>query len=199
MKKSIYSKKNNSGRYTALLLVLFLLIAAIIVFATITLLNPFDRGQHETQAPHTSAPDTPKDTTGEDRDTEPDLTESSVPESTAAPVVTDPPVVTEPPVVTDPPVTSPAVCQHTYGNWTETQKATCTAHGTRTRKCSKCGATESGTIAAIGHKPVSDPTVPATCTKTGLTEGSHCSVCGAVIIDRFALKNNNPNILKRQC
>lgn len=91
MKKSIYSKKNNSGRYTALLLVLFLLIASIIVFATITLLDPFDRGQHETQAPHTSAPDTPKDTTGEDRDTEPDLTENSVPESTAAPVVTEPP------------------------------------------------------------------------------------------------------------
>ena len=111
MKKSIYSKKNNSGRYTALLLVLFLLIASIIVFATITLLDPFDRGQHETQAPHTSAPNTPKDTTGEDRDTEPDLTENSVPESTAAPVVTDPPVVTEPPVVTDPPATSPAVCQ----------------------------------------------------------------------------------------
>lgn len=187
MKKSIYSKKNNSGRYTALLLVLFLLIASIIVFATITLLDPFDRGQHETKAPHTSAPDTPKDATGEDRDTEPDLTENSVPESTAAPVVTEPPV------------TSPAVCQHTYGNWTETQKATCTAQGKKTRKCSKCGATESGTIAAIGHKPVSDPAIAATSTKTGLTEGSLCSVCGVVIIDRFALKNNNPNILKRQC
>ena len=99
MKKSIYSKKNNSGRYTALLLVLFLLIASIIVFATITLLDPFDRGQHETQAPHTSAPNTPKDTTGKDRETEPDLTENSVPESTAAPVVTEPPA------------TPPAVCQ----------------------------------------------------------------------------------------
>ena len=33
----------------------------------------------------------------------------------------------------------------------------------------------------VNHVPVTDPAVPATCTKTGLTTGSHCSVCGAVI------------------
>ena len=33
----------------------------------------------------------------------------------------------------------------------------------------------------VNHVPVTDPAVPATCTKTGLTEGSHCSVCGTVI------------------
>ncbi|NLG25711.1 MAG: hypothetical protein GX558_10170 [Clostridiales bacterium] len=32
-------------------------------------------------------------------------------------------------------------------------------------------------IAAPGHTVVVDPEVPATCTATGLTEGSHCSVC----------------------
>lgn len=36
-------------------------------------------------------------------------------------------------------------------------------------------------IPAAGHTPVKDPAVPATCTETGLTEGSHCSVCGQVL------------------
>lgn len=31
------------------------------------------------------------------------------------------------------------------------------------------------------HKVVIDPAVPATCSQTGLTEGSHCSVCGKII------------------
>ncbi len=31
------------------------------------------------------------------------------------------------------------------------------------------------------HTPVTDPAVSPTCTETGLTEGSHCSVCGLVI------------------
>ena len=33
----------------------------------------------------------------------------------------------------------------------------------------------------VNHVPVTDKAVAATCTKTGLTEGSHCSVCGTVI------------------
>ena len=37
------------------------------------------------------------------------------------------------------------------------------------------------TIPPTDHKPVTDPAVAPTCTETGLTEGSHCSVCGEVI------------------
>ena len=32
------------------------------------------------------------------------------------------------------------------------------------------------------HEPVTDEAVPATCTATGLTEGSHCETCGDVIV-----------------
>ena len=32
------------------------------------------------------------------------------------------------------------------------------------------------------HTPVADPAVAPTCTETGLTEGSHCSVCGKVLV-----------------
>ena len=32
------------------------------------------------------------------------------------------------------------------------------------------------------HTVVVDPHVDATCTKTGLTQGSHCSVCGEILV-----------------
>ncbi len=37
-------------------------------------------------------------------------------------------------------------------------------------------------IKATGHTEVTDKAVAATCTTTGLTEGSHCSVCDTVIV-----------------
>ena len=71
--------------------------------------------------------------------------------------------------------------QHTFGEWNTTKAATCTTEGTQTRTCEVCGKVETQTIKALGHKEVVDKAVAATCTKTGLTEGKHCSVCNAVI------------------
>ena len=39
-----------------------------------------------------------------------------------------------------------------------------------------------GKIAALGHTSVTDAAVAPSCTTTGLTEGSHCSVCNAVLV-----------------
>ena len=71
--------------------------------------------------------------------------------------------------------------QHTFGEWNTTKAATCTTEGTQARTCEVCGKVETQTIKALGHKEVVDKAVAATCTKTGLTEGKHCSVCNAVI------------------
>ena len=70
---------------------------------------------------------------------------------------------------------------HKFGEWTITQEASCTKDGEKVRVCSLCNKTETETIPAEGHTEVVDKAVAATCTKTGLTEGIHCSVCNAVI------------------
>ncbi len=65
--------------------------------------------------------------------------------------------------------------------------ATCTVAGSKDSVvyCSVCGVEVSRTkieIPATGHTVVVDSAVAATATETGLTEGSHCSVCGETIV-----------------
>ncbi len=62
-----------------------------------------------------------------------------------------------------------------------TTEASCTKDGVMTYTCSRCGDVYTENIPATGHTEVKDKAVSATCTKTGLTEGSHCSICGTVI------------------
>ena len=71
---------------------------------------------------------------------------------------------------------------HSWGEWTVTTPASCTATGEETRTCNRCAATEKRELAKTGHTEVVDPAVEATCTKPGKTEGKHCSVCHAVIV-----------------
>ena len=70
---------------------------------------------------------------------------------------------------------------HSY-TATITTQPTCAKEGVRTYKCS-CGATYTETIAKTSHNSNSTiPAVSATCTKTGLTEGKKCSVCGTITV-----------------
>jgi hypothetical protein len=73
---------------------------------------------------------------------------------------------------------------HDFGDWTVTTPATCTEAGEETRTCSRCKTVETREIAALGHTVVIDNAVAATCTETGLTEGSHCSACNAVLVEQ---------------
>ena len=71
---------------------------------------------------------------------------------------------------------------HTESDWIIDTDATCKVAGTKHKECTECGEVlETGTLKAKGHTAVKDAAVEATCTKTGKTEGSHCSVCGDVI------------------
>lgn len=73
---------------------------------------------------------------------------------------------------------------HSFTNYVSNNDATCTEDGTKTAKCDRCEETSTITDvgSAMGHTVVTDPEVPAKCTETGLTEGSHCSVCGVVLV-----------------
>ncbi|MBR2047810.1 MAG: protein kinase [Oscillospiraceae bacterium] len=68
---------------------------------------------------------------------------------------------------------------HQFGEWTVAKAATCMETGLEQRKCF-CGETQQQVLEIVDHTPVVDEAVPATCISTGLTEGSHCSVCGEV-------------------
>ena len=58
-----------------------------------------------------------------------------------------------------------------------TKNATCVETGIKTYT-----AVKNETLSAVGHEKVIDCAKAATCDQTGLTEGSHCSVCGEVFV-----------------
>lgn len=73
--------------------------------------------------------------------------------------------------------------------------AKCTEDGKKIYKCSKCGKVmKTEKIDATGHIPVTDPAVAPTETSDGLTEGSHCGVCGAVLQAQEVIPMRDPTI-----
>ncbi len=102
-------------------------------------------------------------------------------------------------------------------------EATCTTNGTAVYTCSRCRYQyiETETAAsghnmseatctkasvclnagcdytvgeALGHTPVTDEGYPAFCTEEGLTDGSHCSVCGEIIVAQVAIPELGHNL-----
>lgn len=73
-----------------------------------------------------------------------------------------------------------AECSHEYV--AAVTEPTCTESGYTTYTCSLCGDSYiSDKTEALGHAVVTDAAVTATCEKTGLTEGTHCAVCGETL------------------
>ena len=85
-------------------------------------------------------------------------------------------------------------CTHQYESFTVA--STCTQKGKTGEICKKCGKTRNTKdIEELApHTPVVDAAVAPTETSDGLTEGSHCSVCGAVLTAQEVIPMRDPTI-----
>ena len=75
-------------------------------------------------------------------------------------------------------------CEHVWDKGTVTARATCQSEGEMTYTCLDCGKTKQEKTDKLGCNESSivvDEAIQATCTTVGLTEGSHCCQCGAVV------------------
>ena len=66
---------------------------------------------------------------------------------------------------------------HAWSDWTVTINPTCEADGEKTRSCSRCDATETVSIGALGHQYISEVIKEATCEEAGLRKYT-CTRCG---------------------
>lgn len=86
-------------------------------------------------------------------------------------------------------------CTHEWGDRETLKAATCTEKGQTGVVCHKCGKVkDQQPIPVAGHTPVTDPAVAPTETTDGLTEGSHCGVCGAVLQAQEVIPMLDPTI-----
>ena len=76
---------------------------------------------------------------------------------------------------------------HDWNEGEVTTAPSCNDEGGMTYTCARCGETKTEVISATGHTPVVDEAVDATCKAPGKTEGSHCGVCGAVIVAQVGI------------
>ena len=85
-------------------------------------------------------------------------------------------------------------CTHQYESFTVA--STCTQKGKTGEICEKCGKTRNTKdIEELApHTPVVDAAVAPTETTDGLTEGSHCGVCGAVLTAQEVIPMRDPTI-----
>lgn len=76
--------------------------------------------------------------------------------------------------------------EHTWDNGLITVAPTCAKTGIKVYTCTQDSShTRTEVIPATGnHTPVIDKAVPATTSSTGLSEGSHCSVCNKVLVEQ---------------
>ena len=137
-----------------------------------------------TDTPTPKPTDTPTPKPTDTPTTKPTDTPTPKPTDTSTLKPTDTPTTkptdTPTPKPTDTPTPVPHV--HRYGNWEAVRPATCTVKGIERRYCD-CGAWEERTVSMLPHSPVIDAAQAPTCTQVGHTEGTHCEICGKVLVE----------------
>jgi hypothetical protein len=81
------------------------------------------------------------------------------------------------------------VLGHDFATYTSNNDATCTADGTESSKCTRCGKID--TRIAVGsaqnHEWVVDAAKEPACTQFGLTEGAHCRICLEILTPQIEI------------
>lgn len=73
-------------------------------------------------------------------------------------------------------------CEHEFGEVVVIEESTCSQKGKGEKTCTKCEKVEEVKLDLADHVAIVVDGVSATCTKTGLTNGTKCSVCEEVIV-----------------
>ena len=73
-------------------------------------------------------------------------------------------------------------CKHEFGEVVVIEESTCSEKGKGEKICTKCEKVEEVELDLADHVVIVVDGVSATCTKTGLTSGTKCSVCEEVIV-----------------
>ena len=134
----------------------------------------------KTKGTSTEEPTNPEEPTT-NPSTNPSVSESTTKPTTTKPTTTKP--TTTKPTTTKPTTTKPTTTKPTTTEPTTT-KPTTTKPTTTKPTTTKPTTTKPTTTQPTEHKHtvVVDKAVAATCTKTGLSEGKHCSACGEVLV-----------------
>ena len=91
-------------------------------------------------------------------------------------------------------------CEHTFGEWVAEKEASCKDEGLLVRFCDKCDASEELSVPKLKtHSPVTDAGYEATCKAMGLTEGSHCTVCAAILVEQESIPKLKHQFVDAAC
>ncbi len=90
--------------------------------------------------------------------------------------------------------------EHKWVDGDVIQPATCAKTGLQAQYCANCNEPgDDKVLEKLPHTPVTDEAVKATCTATGLTEGSHCSVCEEVLTAQTVLPMTDHTYADGKC
>lgn len=76
-------------------------------------------------------------------------------------------------------------CNHNFTKENIIRNETCTTSGLSEKYCNICKCWVNVYTEAKGHHVITDNAVEATCSHTGLTEGSHCDICGEILVPQI--------------
>ena len=85
-------------------------------------------------------------------------------------------------------------CNHRLGAPVTTKEPTCTEPGIKAQYCIYCDYYTERKVVPNGHKKVVDKGYDSTCSTNGLSDGSHCSVCGVIVEAQKELPFNNVHL-----